>query len=323
MTVNAQGELITASGAVALPQASLPKFPLFSFQHPTAVLRTSVPSKGDIEQVLAGLLFSADGYLSVMPDLTGLGSSPGLHPYLVANVSASAVIDMLEAVVQWSTTQPWGASNEVYLAGYSSGGYTVLAAHQELEKNYADLFTVAASAPMAGPYDLDGTILQLMLLEHPYPQPYFLPYMLLSYNDVYDLYTEPSDFLAPPYDTTLPPLFDGMHSGKEINDAMPKIPIHILRHDLRQEIAQDPNHPLVQRLQENDVTNWIPKSPVHLYHCAADELVPLANSQIAASMFGKTATLVDPSPHSGHVECASFAIAHSRAWFNSMATAKK
>ena len=323
MTVDARGELIRASGAIVVPQTLLPRFPIVSFQHPTAVQRTAVPSGGDIEQVLAGLLFSADGYLSVMPDLIGLGSSPEFHPYLVADVSASAVVDMLEAVVQWSTTQPWETTNEVYLAGYSSGGYTVMAAHRELEKNYTDKFIVVASAPMAGPYDLGGTMLQLILQELPYPQPYFLPYMLLSYNEIYDLYENPSGFLTSPYDLTLPPLFDGMHTGEDINDVMPEIPAHILTRDLRQKITQDSSHPLLQRLQENNVTNWVPRSPVRLYHCASDELVPIENSQIAANLLGPLATVVDPSPRSGHIECASFAIAGSRAWFNSIATAKK
>ena len=172
MTVDVKGELIMASGAVVVPQPVLGSLAMVSFQHGTSVRRVDVPSAGGTEGVLVGLLFSSDGYLSVMPDLVGLGSSPGFHPYLIADVSASAVIDHLFAVLQWSMTQSWDISGEVYLAGYSSGGYTVLAAQRALEEGYRDTFPIVASAPMAGPYDLSGTMLEMILREEPYPQPY-------------------------------------------------------------------------------------------------------------------------------------------------------
>ncbi len=322
-TANADGKLMMASGAIAVPEPVTRQLPMVSFQDGTTVHRLSVPSRGGMEEILAGLLFSADGYLSVMTDLIGLGSSEGLHPYLVADVSASAVIDMLRAVVHWSATHSWDISREVYLAGYSSGGYTAMATHRALEADYADEFTVAASAPMAGPYDLSGTMLELMLRKEPYPQPYFLPYLLLSYNEVYDLYESPSDFLASPYDTTLPPLFDGTHRSAEINAAMPQIPIQIVRQDMLRELEDNPGHPLIRRLRENDLLNWAPRSPMRLYHCDADELVPVKNSQVADRELGPLATLVDPSPNSGHVACAFIAIAGARAWFNSIATASR
>lgn len=323
MTVDVKGELIMASGAVVVPQPVLGSLAMVSFQHGTSVRRVDVPSAGGTDGVLVGLLFSSDGYLSVMPDLVGLGSSPGFHPYLIADVSASAVIDHLFAVLQWSMTQSWDISGEVYLAGYSSGGYTVLAAQRALEEGYRDTFPIVASAPMAGPYDLSGTMLNLILQEEPYPQPYYLPYIMLSYNEAYNFFERPSDFLRSPYDVTLPPLFDGTHSGSEINDAMPPIPIHIVRQDVLQAVEEDPDHPFLQSLRENDLTNWSPNSPTRLYHCASDELVPIENSRIAAQRFGDVATLIDPSPQSGHYNCAFIAIAGTRAWFNSIATANR
>ena len=323
MTVDVKGELTIASGAVVVPQPILGSLAMVSFQHGTSVRRSDVPSGGGTEGILIGLLFSADGYLSVMPDLIGLGSSPDFHPYLIADVSASAVIDQLQAVLQWSMTQSWDVSGEVYLAGYSSGGYTAMAAQRALEEGYGDTFSIVASAPMAGPYDLSGTMLELILQEETYPQPYYLPYILLSYNEAYDLFEHPSDFLRSPYDVTLPPLFDGTHSSTEINNAMPSIPTQIVREDVLQAVKEDSDYPFLQRLRENDLTNWSPHSLTRLYHCAADELVPIENSQIAAQRLGASVTLIDPSPQSGHISCALIAIASARAWFNSIATTAK
>ncbi len=322
MTVDTKGQLTVASGIVVIPTPVVERLPIVSFQHGTAVKRSSVPSEGSIEHTLIGMLFSGDGYISVMPDLVGLGSSAGLHPYLIADVSAFAVIDMLRAVTRWSTTQVWEVSNQVYLTGYSSGGYTAMAAHRAIESDYSDEFTVVASAPMAGPYDLSGTMLELMLQDTSYPQPYYLPYILLSYTEAYDLYASPSDFLASPYDVTLPPLFNGTHGADEINDAMPQVPIQIIRKDVVQAVKDNPDHPFVQRLRENDLINWTPRSQMRLYHCAADEIVPIENSQVAAQELGPVAVLVDPSPESGHLSCALIAIANTRAWFNSISTSE-
>ena len=320
LTVGTHGEETTASGAVAVPQPILRSLPMVSFQHGTVTRRSSVPSRGDTDEAVVGMFFAADGYLSVMPDLIGLGQSPGFHPYLIADVSASAIVDMMQAVVRWSATQPWSPSGEVYMAGYSAGGYTAMAAHRLLEAEYSGEFTVKASSPMAGPYDLSGTMLELMLGGEPYPQPYYLPYVLFSYNEAYGLYDSPSDFLASPYDATLPPLFDGMHGGSDINAAMPDIPIQIVHPDVLRSLKADLNHPFRQRLRENDLINWTPRAPTRLYHCAADETVPVENSTIAAQALGESATFWDPSPQSGHGGCAPLAIASTRAWFNSIST---
>ncbi len=320
MTTNLKGESTLASGAVIIPQPILGEFSIVSFQSVTTVSRSSVPSSGDLEQILVGMLFSGDGYLAVMPDMVGLGSSTEFHPYLIADISATTVIDLLRSVVHWSMTEPWSVSHDVYLAGYSAGGYVTMATHRAIEANNSNEFKIAASAPMAGPYDLSGVMFEFMLRREPYGQPYLLPYILMSYNQAYDLYESPSDFLASPYDTTLPPLFDGTHSSSEINAAMPKIPVQIIRSDVLQRVKEDENHKMIQRLRENDLINWSPRSPIRLYHCAADALVPIENSQNAARKFGSIATLIDPSPQSGHTSCALSAIASARSWFNSIVT---
>ena len=126
------------------------------------------------------------------------------------------------------------------------------------------------------------------------------------------------EFLASPYDVTLPPLFDGTYSSGVVNDAMPQIPIQIVREDVVQGIKDDPEHPFLKLLQENDLLDWTPQTPTRLYHCAGDELVPIENSKIAAQKFGSIATLVDPSPRSNHYECAFASIVSARAWFNSI-----
>ena len=43
-------------------------------------------------------------------------------------------------------------TDELFLLGYSEGGYATMALHRELQQFHSDEFTVTASAPMAGPW---------------------------------------------------------------------------------------------------------------------------------------------------------------------------
>ncbi|MDE2731990.1 MAG: hypothetical protein OXI38_11415 [Bacteroidota bacterium] len=316
-TVDAQGGVTQASGAVVVPMPVLGVLNILSFQHGTTVIREDVPSR-EAGEFVPGLAFASDGYLVALPDYLGLGDSPGLHPYLLAEPTGIAVVDMLRAVRHLAQSRQWSLSGELFLAGYSEGGYATMAAHRALEAEYASEFTVTASAPMAGPYDLSGTMYELILIQRaPYANPYYLPYVLFAYNEVYGLFEHPSEYLRSPWDATLPPLFDGLHSGRAINAEMPQVPIDIIREDVAAALMNDPAHPMRQALRENDLTDWAPKAPVRLYHCAGDELVPKLNSEVALAEMDGAVELVDPSAKSDHGDCAVPSILGARAWFNS------
>lgn len=317
-TIDVHGEPTQASGAVLVPTPVLSSIRLLSLQHGTAVRKEDVPSR-EATDFVPGLALASDGYMVTLPDYLGLGDSPGLHPYLVASATATSVVDMLRAAKHLAESEGWALTGELFLAGYSEGGYATMAAHRALEADYADEFTVTASAPMAGSYDMSGTMYDMLVIQRePYPQPYYFPYMLFAYNEAYNLYSEPSDYLRSPWNETLPPLFGGRHSGGDINAEMPPIPIEIIREDVITAVMNDADHPARQALRENDLTDWAPNAPVRLYHCAADELVPIQNSVVAFKELDGPVDLIDPAPHLDHGGCAVPSIISARAWFNSL-----
>ena len=87
-------------------------------------------------------------------------------------------------------------NNQLSLVGYSEGGYATLAAQKMMEQDYPYEFDITISFPMAGPYDLSGTMVDLMLNGQLYGAPYYLPYILLAYIDYYDLGTLEEFFLS-------------------------------------------------------------------------------------------------------------------------------
>ncbi|MDB4944894.1 MAG: lipase [Labilithrix sp.] len=99
---------------------------------------------------LAGL-FGAHGTIGVASDYPGIGT-PGVHPYLVSDVTGRAVLDSLRAAKALATWQAVPTSGRFGVVGASQGGHATLAA-AAMQAGYAPeldirAFSVAAPASM-------------------------------------------------------------------------------------------------------------------------------------------------------------------------------
>lgn len=321
-TVDPHGNPIRASALVVAPSAGTTPVPLVSYQHGTVTERDDVPSRLNGEADL-GLVLASARYLVVMPDLLGLGDSPGFHPYHHADSTATAVVDALRATRSSLAELSVAWNNQLFLLGYSQGGHATLAAQRTLESEHADEFTLTASAPMAGAYDLSGTTLNDFLSTRQPPNPYYYPYILSMLVEVYGVAGSLGDLLQAPYDTTIPPLLNGEHSGGVINAALPPHPLDALKPELVEALRNEPNHPLRLALQDNDLhTGWVPQTPTRLYHCAGDRDVLPANTDVALASFtaaGATqVTKVDPFFLANHSTCAPLALLQAKVWFDGL-----
>ena len=321
-TIDPLGGRTTASGGLYIPQKTGVSWPLLSFSHSTVTQTNDVPSVALTLDAFSGVAFASVGYLSVVADLLGLGSSPGFHPFLHARSEATASVDMLRAARAYCASNNISLNGQIFLAGYSQGGHTEMALQRELEMYHTNEFTVTASAPMAGPYDMSGVELNDLLSSRCPPNPYYAAYVLMAYQSVYHLAPSYADLLVPPYTTTLPPLFNGNTSGSNINLAMPACTISsIFTPAVLSALTNDPGSPLYAALRANDLYRWKPVAPVRLYHCSGDLDVLPANSQVAYSNFlaqGCTVLLVDPSPGADHTACAIPALEAAKAWFDTL-----
>ena len=271
------------------------------------------------------LILASTGYVAVLPDYLGLGASPGLHPYSHAHSLATAVVDMIRAARAFSVADDIALNGQVFLLGYSEGGYATMAAHRAIESDYADEITVTASAPMAGPYDLSGTMASVFLSDAENEHSYYLAYFLLAYNRVYHLADSLASIFTSEIAQALPILFDGVHTSQEINAQLPLVPSDMLNPTFAEALRRDPEHPLWRALAENDLYKWRPLAPMRLYHCSGDEQVPVENSQKAyESMIAAGARAVDwvDLEVGGHVACAGPSIYQAKLWFDSLESVK-
>ena len=168
-------------------------------------------------------------------------------------------------------------------------------------------FAVSAVAALDGPYSLSDTMRNVMInADATYPSPYFLPYTIAGYDDFYKAQTDAFNFdnavkgqvpsYTPPegmtYAGQLYSMLDGAFSGNQISVFMQKATPYVgpksILTDQFYSALQDtgPNAPIYQRLLLNDgLYGWTPAMPLKMFHNSLDDLVPVSNMDIAASIW--------------------------------------
>lgn len=323
--------MIQASGAIAVPVNFDCEMPMAVYQHGTVFEKTAVPSFLSVEHFL-GAFFASSGYAVAMPDYLGLGSSDGImHPYIHAETEATAGLDLLRSLRELQSELNYTLTDELFLYGYSQGGHGAMALFKEIETNHADEFTVTAAAPMSGPYNLSG--LQGTTSHKPYTRPLYLPFMVESYRSVYpELLGDLTNIYAPPYDA-----WNGFNGDSDDFYALvektnfPDIPIEIFSEEFSEAFVNNPDHPLQQAIQANDLFDWTPKAPLLLLGCCDDEQVLIENSEVALERFQENGVenveMIDfcdlfaalsPFKHNG---CIPFCILWGKQFFDKHRTA--
>ena len=273
-----QGRETEASGLVALPMNMSNPAPVLSVQHGTIFRHDEAPSA--MSGGLTGFeVFAAGGYITLIPDYLGFGASRQLlHPYYHQQSSGIAVVDLIKAAKSLYTREGIADNGQLFLAGYSEGGYVTLAAQKEIETNPQHGLTITASGAGAGGYDLTEMLTDVVAGK-PYTYPAYLAYVLMSYNKTYAWNRPLTDFYQQPYATRLATLFNGQHSGSSINEQLTTQTEQLFTAAFLEGLRGNGEQALKKALQENSFDGWVPQSPTRLYHGTADVIVPYANSK--------------------------------------------
>jgi pimeloyl-ACP methyl ester carboxylesterase len=313
----------TASGLIFIPTGDTCQMPMMAYLHGTKVKKDDTFYYLNGEWSL-GVLTATTGYVACLPDYLGLGNSPGIHPYQHAQSEATASVDILRSARIICEEEQRQLNDQLFLVGYSQGGHSVMATHRMIQEELADEFTVTASAPGSGPYDLSGEQFDMVASFDPYAQPGYLPYLIQSYQHVYgNMYTTLQEIYVSPYDQTLPPLLDGNFTMGQLNAAMPAVPREIFQQAYQDAFFSDPQHPAQVALRDNDVYEWVPEAPVMFNYCRNDEEVTYLNTIVASEyMIANGATdiqVIERDTVIGHFACAQPSILFSKFWFDEMA----
>lgn len=289
LTLDGQGQQILASALVALAQKPANSLsPVLSYQHGTIKHQIEAPSNladmGTPEVILASL-----GYIVLSADYVGYGvSKTASHPYLLSGPSASAIIDLLTAAKYWRQTQQIRDNRQLFLAGYSEGGYVTMAAHRALQAGMSTHRNeILSVVPGAGPYNVGLTLDEdLKLVRQTNPllgallYPGFLKY--LSEADRHNVRDQLlQQVLGNDTDVTFMPTFIDNYMADD------RVAIE----------------------SQSNVYDWRPEVPVNLFHGRDDRTVSYLNASttlqaMQARGAGNLVSLTDCAAQpSGHQEC--------------------
>ncbi|QOX77853.1 hypothetical protein FY034_02490 [Trichlorobacter lovleyi] len=283
------------------------------FTHPTETLRAYSPSRKEpfIDGTMTkmfGYLFATLGYAVVMPDYPGMGDNYETHPYCLTTLGSSSAA-MVKAV---RSNKDFGLSDyiEVNIMGFSEGGYAALASAYYM-KNYPADYMVKKVASLSGPYDLAGTMKNLMISAGiDFPAPYFLPYVINGYRAAYPAisYLDFSNaVVANPvidglnFNSRLLALLNGDYTGSQISTLIYTVtpaskdnkyygPISITTLDFQKHLVDEPDSDLNKALAANTLaqTAWLPDPNVKFFfaHYEGDDCVPYGNTLAMQKVWG-------------------------------------
>ncbi|HCC70870.1 MAG TPA: hypothetical protein DEQ09_06945, partial [Bacteroidales bacterium] len=271
---------IIASGLVSIPDTR-GSFPIISFQNGTNTCHSNAPSVNPNNSLYSLLNVNAGlGYIIIMPDYIGFGESEDfLHLYYHKESSNRIIRDMISAVEEFTDyIEGLSINNEIYLMGYSQGGWATLALVKDIEQYPLDHLNLIAASCGAGAYDLiDFT--QYLFSQQTFSNPFYFPYYIESRRQNGIINDPLSLFFKEPYASMIPGLFDGSLCNAEINSNLPNTLDELFTDNIL--TGFDTNAcflPIKNELIASNITPWKSITPLLFTHSNGDQSVPFQQS---------------------------------------------
>lgn len=319
-TMDTDGTIDTASGLMVLPvkEVADQQFPFLAYQHGTASSRDGVPSTPDVFERRLAYYFAGQGYYTTAADYLGLGESRRIiHPYIHAASEASAGIDLVKAAKTFTEENNLPNSGQLFLTGYSQGGHASMAMHEILDDTPIPGLETAAGSHMSGIYNVSGELAQGSIAAIEYQFPSYIVWILVGYQTVYgNLYTELSEVFNEPYIKDIQGFIDGTVSRGRLNDLLKEtlvinhdasIPRFMFTDSFIADLESNEDSPVQIAMRDNDLYNWVPKSPMRMMYCTADDQVSFTNATFTDSVMNaagaENVLAIDVNTTADHGQC--------------------
>ena len=211
-TTAPNGQPTEVSGALMVPTGASSQCsgarPIVLYAHGTTSVSTyniaditDPTNAANSESAMIAAVFAAQGYIVVAPNFEGYDiSNLGYHPYLDATENADDMMDALTAArtaLPHSFTPGTTDSGQLYVTGYSEGGYVAMATVKAMQ---AAGDTVTASAPASGPYALEAFGDAIFFGQVDIGSTIFSPLVTTSYQNAYsNVYSATTDVYSSTY----------------------------------------------------------------------------------------------------------------------------
>ena len=318
----------TVTGMVSVPRKSGP-LPTVAYVHGTSVSFYDAPSNPNVfgdfsdrgesfEGPPSTAVFAGNGFIYIAPDYLGLGDSTvPRHRYFHAATEASAAIDLMVASQRVLADLRARQNGKLFVFGFSQGGHAALALQRELERMRV---SVTGSAVVGGIFDVERWFLASLEKEDSIAQALYTSYLLLAFDDIYDVYGSVGDVFRPRYAAIVDDLFDMQHYFDDVMLALPPPARRLLTPSYYRQVTTDRNDPMRVRLRENAVDRWRPQAPILAFHSAVDEEAPYEDALVSVERLRRrgAAITVRTLPGFDHVNSWVQALPQTVRWFRAL-----
>jgi pimeloyl-ACP methyl ester carboxylesterase len=312
------GKPVLASGLYALPRGSAPSATVM-WSHGTSVERAFAPSAPTAEEsVLIAAAYSGSGFLTVAPDLVGMGQSKTYHPYLYMPTTIAASLDMLTAAKTVSAGMKTAWKPSLYLVGFSQGGLTTAAVQRTLEANPDPSFQVKAAAAISPPLNLAEISFPNALKSAAPSSSLYAGYLLSSFSQVYN---QPANSVfLDKYANMLPKLFSGDMPSDQVEKALPRDTRSMFQPAFLAGFDKGEASWFRDALVASEGHKWAPKAPLKLFVGSKDGDVPAQDAVTSAAEMkaaGGNVSVVQVGPYI-HNEVVVRAVPQAQTWFKAL-----
>lgn len=288
-TTDEEGNTVAVSGLMVVPQG-LPEALIAAKGYSTVSDdHGTIFSNAEAPVVIAGannapdgssiILSSLFGFVTLQPDYIGFGDSKDhYHPFVLKKSLANATVDFITAAQKFALDNHINLNGQLFLTGYSEGGYAAMATLQKIEQE--GNLQVTLAAPMAGPYAFEA--LAMGVLSQPtLSVPSFMADVGYAYAIAHD--EDVASVINEPYASRLEGLLDGSKTRTEIDAELTTVttgPDGLFNPTFVNDFFTNPTNWFKLAAQENNLHNWVPQTAVRLVHCKGDDVIPYGISEL-------------------------------------------
>ena len=151
-------------------------------------------------------------------------------------------------------------------------------------------------------------------------RPLYATYLLLAFDDIYDVYASTADVFRPHYARIVDGLFDMRHFFDDIVAELPPPGWEILTRSYLAQLTTDRNERMRVRLRENAVDRWSPQAPVRVYQSRDDEEVPYEDALVSVDRLRRNGATIAVRSFTGldHVNSWIQAMPRAIQWFRTL-----
>ena len=275
-TTDPNGNEAIASGAIYIPMnTGKESLSLVSGQHGLTIQKSDVASLIPALGYL-GVFGASIGYAVIQPDYLGLGNSDFPYYPVYQKSNGKVLLDMVDGVKGFACENDIKLNDNLFLIGYSNGGYNSIAMHEELSSRPRD-FDIDASVVIAGYYDLERE------KDFKYPEVIETPAWAIYHSYVIDKTYNLNiidKIIQKPYVDNLDDLFSGEYSATYIDQKLTRYTEQLFTHEFLNEyetleIFDD----YKKAINSNSLMNANIIGDIFLIHSKEDEVVPYGQSQ--------------------------------------------